>query len=68
MKKAVPILVQRTVKQMVSGVYQLIQDNFDDDTEYDGVMIMKAIKTALQTQANEIFEQIDPEEEDEDDE
>ena len=53
---------------MVSGVYQLIQDNFDDDTEYDGVMIMKAIKTALQTQANEIFEQIDPEEEDEDDE
>ncbi|KAH0793625.1 hypothetical protein GPJ56_002458 [Histomonas meleagridis] len=68
MKKAMPVLMQRTIKQMVSGVYQMIRDNFDEETEYDGLTVMKAIRNALQAQTNEMLEQIDPQDDDEEEE
>lgn len=66
MQDAVPGIIQRTVKQMVAGVYQMIQENFDEDTDYDGQAVMKAIRTALQAQATEMLEEIDPQDEEED--
>jgi predicted nucleic acid-binding Zn-ribbon protein len=67
MQEAVPGLVQRTVKQIVSGVYEMIQDNFDEESDYDGQSVMKAISTALQAQGKEMLEQIDPQEDEEED-
>ena len=72
LKSKVPLLIQNTVKKMVSGVYEMIEDTFDEDSEYDGAAIMKAVKLALQKQANDMVEEIDPgddnEEEDEEEE
>jgi chromosome segregation ATPase len=69
MKKAVPGLVERYTKKMVSGVYQMIQRNFDEDTDYDGQSVMKAIRTVLQAQATALIREIegqDDEDEEED--
>jgi hypothetical protein len=65
MKEAVPSIIQRTVKQMISGVFKMIQENFEEDTEYDGVAVMKAIRVALQTQANDMLEQIEGDDDEE---
>jgi chromosome segregation ATPase len=67
MKDAVPGVIQRTVKQMVSGVYEMIQENFDEDTEYDGSTIMKGIRIALERQARTMMDQIDPQDDEEED-
>jgi predicted nucleic acid-binding Zn-ribbon protein len=65
MQDSVPAMVQRIVKQMVAGVYQMIQDNFEEESDYDGQTVMKAIWTALQAQGKVMLEQIDPQEDDE---
>jgi predicted nucleic acid-binding Zn-ribbon protein len=67
MQDAVPGVIERTVKQMVSGVYEMIQDNFEEDTDYDGQAVMNAIRTALRVQAGKMLEQIDPQDDEEED-
>jgi chromosome segregation ATPase len=65
MQDAVPGIVQRPVKQMVAGVYEMIQENFDEDQDYDGQAVMKAIRTALRAQTNEMLEELDQQGEEE---
>ena len=66
LKSKVPLLIENTVKRMISGVYEMIEDTFDEDSEYDGAAIMKAVKLALQKQANEMADEIDPGDDEED--
>jgi chromosome segregation ATPase len=66
MQDAVPGIVQKTVKQMVTGGFDMIQDNFDEDQDYDGTSAMKAIRTAIKTQTLEMLEELDQQVEEED--
>ena len=68
LKQQMPQLVVKTVKQMVQGVYGMVTDNFDDDEDYDGITVTKAIRRALESTASRMLRQIDPQDEDEDEE
>jgi hypothetical protein len=66
MKEAVPDLVGRFVKRLFAGVYQMVQSNLDDQTDYDGQSVMKIVRTALQLQVDALTAELDGRDEDDD--
>ena len=68
LKTKSPIVIQNAIKKMVSGVFEIFQEAFDDETEYDSTAIMNAVKSSLQQQANRMMEEIDPDDDEEEDE
>lgn len=68
LKAKSPMVIQNVIKKMVSGVFDIFQQEFDDDTEYDSTAILNAVKSSLQRQANIMAEEIDPDDEEEDEE
>lgn len=60
LKERIPLLIQHTVKQMVTGVYEIIEQEFDEDEDYDGITAAKTIQTALETQTREMLDEVDP--------
>ena len=75
LEKKLPLVMSQAVKGMIAGVYRLISNNFDEDEEYDAETIRKAIRAAMQRQANamlnamekDTLEDDDDEEEEEED-
>lgn len=68
LKQNLPKLIEKHVREMVQGVFSMVQSNFDADEEYDGGTVMKAIRNALQKQANDMLSGLesDDDEEEED--
>ena len=60
LKERIPLLIQHTVKQMVTGVYEIIEQEFDEDEDYDGITAAKTIQTAVETQTREMLDEVDP--------
>ncbi|OHS94491.1 hypothetical protein TRFO_11118 [Tritrichomonas foetus] len=59
LEKKLPTVMAQAVKGMITGVYGIISANFDEDTDYDGEVIKKAIRTAMQRKANQMLEAIE---------
>ena len=72
LQKKAPAVINNAVKGMISGVFRMVQANFLEDNAYDGESIKKAIRLAMQRQANtmltEMEQDADNVEEDEDQE
>lgn len=75
LQKNLPLVVSNVVKGMIAGVYKMVVANFNEDYEYDGEAIKKAVRVAMQRQANNLLNTMeqdlqaddDEEEEEEDD-